>query len=513
MIRLMTPCIVLLLGATLSAWAQQTQPGATDGESAQTQPASTQPATQPADKESAKPDPLHPRVKIVTTLGEIVLELDAVKAPVSVINFIGYAESGYYEGTIFHRVMDGFMIQGGGMTIEMDNKEEGLQPPINNEWENGLKNKKGTIAMARLGNQPDSATAQFFINVVDNAILDQPSDGAGYAVFGHVIEGADTVEKIRTTDVIRHPKYPGGVVTPKEPVVIQAVKVIGAFDRAAVEAKFKEANQEALKALAEGQVLEEQNRIDLIAKIEAETGKKFIETKSGLKYLILEAGKGSSPQPNDAVKVDFEISAIDGKVLNSTYQRGQPLEIPFDGLPQGWKEGLLLTKVGGKTKLIIPPSLWPNPNGSWLRIDMELHAVTTKAQQVEAREETMPTEAIKQIEKETGKKVQTTDSGLMYVMIVEGDGANPGPTDTVEVHYEGTLVNGEKFDSSYDRNAPSAFPLNGVIGGWTEGIALMKVGSTAKLIIPPELAYGPGGKGSIPPNAWLIFKVELLGIQ
>jgi FKBP-type peptidyl-prolyl cis-trans isomerase FkpA len=126
----------------------------------------------------------------------------------------------------------------------------------------------------------------------------------------------------------------------------------------------------------------------------------------------------------------------------------------------------------------------------------------------------MPTEVIAQIEKETGKKVQTTGSGLKYVIIAEGDGANPGPTDTVEVHYEGTLLNGNKFDSSYDRGESISFPLNGVIAGWTEGVALMKVGSTAKLIIPPELGYGSRGAGAdIPPNAWLVFKIELLGIQ
>ena len=133
-------------------------------------------------------DALHPRVTISTSLGDIVLELDGEKAPITVLNYVQYAQDGFYDGTVFHRVMSNFMIQGGGFTTEMDKKEEGLRPGITNEWTNGLKNVRGSIAMARLGNQPDSATAQFFINVVDNPGLDQARDGAAYAVFGQVVE-------------------------------------------------------------------------------------------------------------------------------------------------------------------------------------------------------------------------------------------------------------------------------------------------------------------------------------
>lgn len=134
-------------------------------------------------------------VKMKTSMGDIVLELNHEKAPITVKNFLNYVDKGFYDNTIFHRVIDGFMIQGGGFTEDL--KQKDTDKPIKNEWRNGLKNKRGTIAMART-NDPDSATAQFFINVVDNARLDEPiSGGAAYAVFGRVISGMDTVDKIK----------------------------------------------------------------------------------------------------------------------------------------------------------------------------------------------------------------------------------------------------------------------------------------------------------------------------
>ena len=134
-------------------------------------------------------------ITLSTNLGNIVLELDAEKAPVTVENFLGYAKSGYYNGTIFHRVIDGFMIQGGGFDSSM--KQKSTEKPIKNEANNGLKNNKYTIAMARTS-IPDSATSQFFINVNNNDFLNYPGqDGWGYCVFGKVTEGTDIVDKIQ----------------------------------------------------------------------------------------------------------------------------------------------------------------------------------------------------------------------------------------------------------------------------------------------------------------------------
>ncbi|MCY1506580.1 Peptidyl-prolyl cis-trans isomerase cyp18 [compost metagenome] len=136
-----------------------------------------------------------PRVKLATSAGDIVIELDAAKAPKTVENFLQYVKDKHYDGTVFHRVIDGFMIQGGGFTADLQQKP--TRPPIPLEANNGLKNDKYTIAMARTGN-PNSATSQFFINVKNNDSLNAPNpDGYGYTVFGKVVAGTDVVDKIR----------------------------------------------------------------------------------------------------------------------------------------------------------------------------------------------------------------------------------------------------------------------------------------------------------------------------
>jgi peptidyl-prolyl cis-trans isomerase B (cyclophilin B) len=138
----------------------------------------------------------HPRVRLHTNMGNIVVELDREKAPKTVENFLRYVKEGFYDGTTFHRVIPGFMIQGGGMTPDMQRKP--TQAPIQNEANNGLKNTTGSIAMARTSD-PHSATSQFFINVADNAPLDHKSPtprGWGYTVFGKVVEGMDVVMAI-----------------------------------------------------------------------------------------------------------------------------------------------------------------------------------------------------------------------------------------------------------------------------------------------------------------------------
>lgn len=142
----------------------------------------------------------NPVVLIKTSLGDIKVELFQEKAPITVKNFLDYVADGYYEHTIFHRVIDGFMIQGGGLTKEM--KQKPGRPAIQNEAHNGLKNTRGTLAMARTSDI-HSATSQFFINVVDNGFLDHKDKngpGYGYCVFGHVIEGLDVVDKIKNVD-------------------------------------------------------------------------------------------------------------------------------------------------------------------------------------------------------------------------------------------------------------------------------------------------------------------------
>ena len=171
----------------------------------------------------------NPQVVLETTLGKIVVELDEAKAPISTKNFLQYVDSGQYSGTVFHRVIADFMIQGGGFTADL--KQKPVKEPIKNEADNGLKNVRGTVAMARTG-VVDSATAQFFINTVDNSMLDHRSNdqgGFGYAVFGKVVEGMDVVEKIRAVKTqcpsklhmaCDKPLPPGMMDVPETPVVI-----------------------------------------------------------------------------------------------------------------------------------------------------------------------------------------------------------------------------------------------------------------------------------------------------
>lgn len=170
----------------------------------------------------AAPVPAPIKVQLDTNMGAIVLELDADKAPRTVANFLQYVDDGFYTNTIFHRVIDGFMIQGGGFTPQFQKKD--TRAPIMNEASNGLKNLRGTIAMARTYD-PHSATAQFFINVADNAFLDHTSQspqGWGYCVFGKVVAGMDVVDKIRQIPTIGAGPFRKDV--PRQSVVITAAK-------------------------------------------------------------------------------------------------------------------------------------------------------------------------------------------------------------------------------------------------------------------------------------------------
>jgi peptidyl-prolyl cis-trans isomerase B (cyclophilin B) len=160
-------------------------------------------------------------IKLTTSKGDILIELDEEKAPASCANFRQYVEDGHYDGTIFHRVINNFMIQGGGFTPDM--MQKATREPIENEAKNGLKNESGTIAMARTMD-PHSATAQFFINVSNNNFLDYPGqDGWGYAVFGKVTEGMDVISAIKGVETTHRG---GHSDVPVEPIVIEKAEIV-----------------------------------------------------------------------------------------------------------------------------------------------------------------------------------------------------------------------------------------------------------------------------------------------
>ena len=298
-----------------------------------------------------------PRVQIETSRGNITVELDADKAPVSTLNFLRYTQAEFYDGTIFHRVMPNFMIQGGGLDPELDKKEEGLMPPIVNEWQNGLKNVRGTIAMARTSD-PDSATAQFFINVVDNPSLDRgPGGGAGYAVFGRVVEGIDVVDRIRHTETVVHPKYPGGKVVPVETVLIESVRLQGEYDTAALD---QVAARRAKELAEQKQLLASQQEIEAETFLKENAEKEgVVKTESGLQYKFIEAGGADArkPVPTDRIEVHYEGKLMNGRIFDSTYQRNQTVTFRLDQVIPGWQEGLQLLSEGGKIQLCIPPDL------------------------------------------------------------------------------------------------------------------------------------------------------------
>ena len=203
---LFAPLFILGCASTNSAIASQTQPNSTSNVNPQETTMSNMPL-----------------VELETSMGNITIELNEEKAPKTVENFLNYVNSGHYEGTIFHRIIDGFMIQGGGMDEQMNEKP--TNKPVENEADNGLKNDKGTIAMART-QDPHSATSQFFINIKDNDFLNHTgknAQGWGYTVFGKVTSGMDVIEKMRGVPTGRFGMHAD---VPKTPITINSAKIV-----------------------------------------------------------------------------------------------------------------------------------------------------------------------------------------------------------------------------------------------------------------------------------------------
>lgn len=297
-------------------------------------------------------------VRMSTTLGDFVIELNREKAPVTVDNFLSYAKDGFYDGTMFHRIIKSFMIQGGGM--EPGYKQKQTKDPIRNEANNGLKNDRGTISMARTGD-PHSATSQFFINVVDNNMLNFRSEspgGWGYCVFGKVIDGMDVVDKIRDTPVEMDPRADGSQpAAAKTPVIIKKVSILEANDvKSLIEAEQKRmAEKEKEMSM---QAAKEQDAAKALVQSRGGDVAKGVTTPSGLWYTDVVAGTGpSSSKTTDKVKVHYTGWLTNGNKFDSSVDRGQPISFGLNQVISGWTEGVGSMKVGGKRLLIIPPNL------------------------------------------------------------------------------------------------------------------------------------------------------------
>lgn len=240
-----------------------------------------------------------------------------------------------------------------------------------------------------------------------------------------------------------------------------------------------------------------------------------VTTASGLKVVIIEEGTGPLPKPGEMVQVHYTGTLTDGTKFDSSYDRNEPIAfiLGHGQVIPGWEEGIALLKVGSKAKLTIPSALAYGERGAGgvippnatLNFDIELLAAEPGPPP--------PPEAPTTVAE---ADFTTTASGLKYYDFEAGDGASPQKGQTASVHYTGWLEDGTMFDSSLLRAQPFSFPvgLGQVIPGWDEGVSSMKVGGKRQLVIPADLAYGESGAGGvIPPNATLIFEVELLDVQ
>lgn len=292
------------------------------------------------------PPSLHPKVRLLTTAGSFDLELNAEKAPLTVMNFMDYVDAGFYEGTVFHRVSKDSMIQGGAYTSSLDRKRVGLRPPVHSESGRGLVNERWAVGMVHRQRMPNSARAEFYINIAANPMLDQADGGVGYTVFGRVTDGFNTIRRIHDAPLATHPKYAAGrsAVVPTDLVVIKKSEVLVPLDRAAAQAQSKVWDRPIEELIAE-----------LIERLESETGRKAVTTPSGLTYIDRQVGDGAIPVPGSSVEVYYHGTFVDGYEFESALDRAVIMEL--DKLIPGWREGLQTMQEGGKRVMIIPPDL------------------------------------------------------------------------------------------------------------------------------------------------------------
>ncbi|MBI4717707.1 MAG: peptidylprolyl isomerase [Planctomycetes bacterium] len=301
---------------------------------------------------------VHPRVQFKTTHGDFVLELDGEKAPRTVANFARYVEDRFYDGTVFHRVLKGKLIQGGVYTGKMEPRSDGLRDGIGNEA-SGLTNARGTIAMYRELGRPGSAAAEFYINLSENHALDKALDGTPYTVFGRVVEGMESVDRIGGVAVGTHPAYAAGRshVVPRAAVVIRSASLLAPVDLAALEARAAAIDKERDAADRAPEQNAAANLMRVVADLEKETGRPLIQTPSGLRYADLRTGKGGSPTEEDKIELNFRGMLADGTILNDTFEDPEPAVKRVGELIRGLREGVTSMGEGGRRVFIVPPEL------------------------------------------------------------------------------------------------------------------------------------------------------------
>lgn len=327
-----------------------------------------QPETPPVpDAAERQPDVVY--VSMDTNKGEVLLELNRQLAPVSVDNFLRYVEEDFYSGVVFHRIVPGFVVQAGGFTRDMQQKE--THAPIVNEWRNQLSNTRGTIALARTNN-PNSATSQFYINLTDNPRLDGSESTPGYAVFGEVISGMDVVVEIAGT---MEGADQGAAMNPADPVVIEGVSVI---DGDRLE-ELREAHLD--ERLAANETLLEQKKAAEEARAaeraeELRKGKQVLEQNeleysdertldTGQWVAIVEEGEGEDvAEVSDTVEVHYRGWLTNASQFDSSFDRGSPATFPLARVVPGFRDAIAGQREGTKLVTVIPPEQGYGPRGS-----------------------------------------------------------------------------------------------------------------------------------------------------
>ena len=493
-------------------------------------------------------------VQFRTSMGPITVFLDEEHAPITTDHIRRLVDGGFYDGLVIHRVLptspdELSIIQGGAFTEEFGVREAPFEEGgIENEWENGLRHVRGTIAMARRGGQPNSATTQWFINTTDNPSLDTPRDGAGYAVFGTVVDGMDLAADMSNVAADRRTTLENNIVlrnVPVENIVIDEAVIlpegeVTAEMRRAIEAWSERASAMASEGLerlrqqrleaAERQCLRQfagrinRQRTEVFQTQQQAMGERFdrvtaelegVEPRdNGVVVLYTDRNSGEAIETGDMLNVHLTMwNAESGEPVYSTkFVDGQsPIPFTVDELPnknlspiEVLQEVVLEATLGDTLLVRVPADLAYGADGERVaRIpgDTDLVFEITPVSKVPGFESA--TEML------ASDSAQESESGIEYVIVEEGEGPVADANDYVTTTYSGWLTDGTRFDSNL---AP--FSPRQVIAGWTESLTDMREGEIRVVRIPSELAYGArGAPPRIPADATLVFYIHLRDVM
>lgn len=305
-----------------------------------------QPASQSPPALNPQTDSLHPWLRMETTLGDIIFELDAREAPTIVINFVEYAEGGEYDGTIFHRVVPNRILQAGGYTPDLKFKPRSVPQVVPDSWHIELQSTEGTLALVRPSDQLGKSTAEFFINLTDNVHHDMGRNHGRYGVFGRVVGGHDTINRIRSTPIGPDPRYGKGFspVVPTTPVVINSARLITPFDADA--AREVMAIRYPTPAIAVKKLFGQK-----VADALTETG-------TGMQFADIKPGRGPrSPEPTDDLEFQYRGTFLNGAEFESSYDRQKPLVRKLNSMIPGLQEAFATMTEGGHRVVVLPPEL------------------------------------------------------------------------------------------------------------------------------------------------------------